>query len=262
MPPKPHVVIATPCFGAMVHQGFMLSVLKLIGSPLMRDVRLSIEMLGHDSLITRARNTLLARFMARADATHILFIDADMGFEPEQVDRLLKADKPLVAGTYPLKVMHWDAAVPGRMRLGEALTSAALLYVGEACQGLEAERDGDFVTAVSAGTGFMLVRRDVIAAMIEAYPETRYAQVDAYAPGAGRLADQHALFDCVIAPDSGTYLSEDYTFCRRWRAIGGKVWLDTVGRLTHTGMHDFVGNPAWRFPGALAGAVPAAPHAA
>jgi hypothetical protein len=236
----------------MVHQGYMLSVLKLVGSPLMRNVTLSIEMLGHDSLITRARNTLLGRFMARADATHILFIDADIGFEPEQVDRMLRAGLPLVAGTYPLKVLHWDDAVPGRMRQGEALASAALLYVGEACQGEEAERAGDFVTAVSAGTGFMLIRREVIAAMAAAYPETRYRQVDAYAPGSAREQDQHALFDCVIAPESGTYLSEDFTFCRRWRAIGGKVWLDTVGRLTHTGMHDFAGNPAWRFlPGGL-----------
>ncbi|WP_160122660.1 hypothetical protein [Rhodovarius lipocyclicus] len=246
-PPRPYVVIATPCFGAMVHQGYMLSILKLICSPLGQAVTFTLEMLGHDSLITRSRNTLLARFLATPGATHILFADSDILFEPDQLARMLAAGKELVAGIYPLKVRSWDAATQARMALGEAPDSASLLYVGQACTGAEAERCGDFVTGTYAGTGFMLARRDMVERMIQAYPETRYEHIGAATPAMPDGSPCHALFDCVIDPATGTYLSEDFTFCRRWRAIGGKLWLDTAGRLTHVGAHDFVGDPARRY---------------
>jgi hypothetical protein len=58
----------------------------------------------------------------------------------------------------------------------------------------------------------------------------------------------YALFDCMIEPETGHYLSEDYTFCKRWRAIGGKVWLNTKSSLIHIGAHEFLGNPAVRYP--------------
>lgn len=244
---RPHVMLATPCFGAMVHQAYMLSILKLLCSPVAQRVQFLLEMLGHDSLITRSRNTLLARFLARPEATHILFVDADIGFEPEQLDRMLAFDQPLVAGMYPLKVQHWDAATSARLQAGETPATAPLLYVGEPCQGAEAERRGEFVTGRHAGTGFMLIRRDAVERMVAAYPETRYRGIDAYAPGAAQDSPQYALFDCLISRETGQYMSEDWTFCERWRSLGGRVWLDTLGRLTHVGAHDYVGNPALRF---------------
>jgi hypothetical protein len=247
-----NVLIATPCFGAMVHQVYMLSILKLLCSPLAQRVGFTLEMLGHDSLITRSRNTLVARFLASPAATHLLFVDADIGFEPEQLERMLAFDQPVVAGIYPLKVLHWSGAAE-RQRAGEAPDAAPLLYVGEPCRGAEAERDGAFITGKHAGTGFMLLRRDALLRMIEAYPETRYRGIDSFDPASAEGSPQYALFDCMIAPETGQYISEDWTFCRRWRALGGKVWLDTLGRLTHVGAHDYVGQPALRFAGHAAG---------
>ena len=246
MASRPHVVIATPCFGAMVHQGYMLAILRLMASPLAARITLGLEMLGHDSLITRSRNTLVARFLAQPEATHLLFVDADIVFEPEQLDRMLAFDRPLVAGMYPLKVRHWGPLAEARQRWGEPAQSASLLYVGEPCTGAEARRDGAFVTALHAGTGFMLIRRDTLMALIEAYPETAYRRIHAYGD-AHPEALHHALFECRIDPDTGTYVSEDFSFCARWRAIGGEVWLDTQGRLTHVGAHDFAGDPGVRF---------------
>ncbi|MCO6416936.1 hypothetical protein JYK14_12300 [Siccirubricoccus sp. KC 17139] len=240
-------MIATPCYGAMVHQGYMLSVLRLLQDELASEVAFTLEMLGHDSLITRSRNTLLARFLQRPDATHILFVDADISFEPVQLRRMLRAGKELVAGLYPLKVQRWDAAARRQAMQGESLATAPLLYVGQPCSGAEAEREGDFVTGTYAGSGFMLARRDMVERMAASYPETGYRHVDAANPAVPDGTACHALFDCVIDPESGTYLSEDFTFCRRWRAIGGKLWLDTRGRLTHTGAHDFAGDPTLRF---------------
>jgi hypothetical protein len=247
MAPRPHVLIATPCFGAMVHQGYMLSILGLLSGGTQGGFDVSLALLGHDSLITRSRNTLLARFLATPGATHILFIDADISFEPSQIGRMLATDKELVAGIYPLKVARWDPAARERMLRGESLAAAPLLYVGQACLGAEAAREGDFVTGTYAGSGFMLARRDMVERMAAAYPETRYRHIGADTPGMPDGAVCHALFDCSIDPETGTYLSEDFTFCRRWRALGGKLWLDTAGRLVHTGAHDYVGDPAPRF---------------
>ena len=241
-----HVLIATPCFGAMVHQTYMLSILKLLCSPLAQRVQFTLEMLGHDSLITRSRNSLVARFLAHPTATHLLFVDADIGFEPEQLDRMLAFAQPVVAGIYPLKLLHWQTAA-ARQAAGEPAAAAPLLYVGEPCEGAEAERDAGFITAKHAGTGFMLLRRDALDRMVLAYPETRYSGIDAYNPASTEGSPHYALFDCMIAPESGRYISEDWTFCRRWRGIGGKVWLDTLGSLTHVGAHDYVGQPALRF---------------
>ncbi|MCK8787036.1 hypothetical protein M0638_21920 [Roseomonas sp. NAR14] len=241
---QPCIVIATPCFGAMVHQGYMLSVLRLVQHAAGR-YALNLHLLGHDSLITRSRNTLVARFLDTPEATHLLFIDADIAFRPEQVDRLLAAGRDVVAGMYPLKVFDWARADRERSR-GEDPATAGLLYVGAPCEGAALERDGDFVTATYAGTGFMLIRRAALERMAAAYPETRYRAIHAHPAPAGASPHQYALFDGSIDAD-GTYLSEDYTFCRRWRAIGGQVWLDTAGALTHIGLHDFAGDPAARF---------------
>ncbi|NOG73234.1 hypothetical protein [Roseicella sp. DB1501] len=247
---KANVVVATPCFGAMVHQDYMLSVIRLMRYAALQGIGLGLEMLGHDSLITRSRNTLLGRFLDMPEATHLLFVDADIAFEPEQLGRMLAAGKDLVAGLYPIKAIRWDAAARARLDAGEAPETAPLLYVGTPAAGAAAERDGDFVTAEYAGTGFMLIRRAAIERMIAAYPETRYRAIHAFAPGARPRPELHALFESVIDRETGTYLSEDFTFCQRWRAIGGKVWLDTAGRLTHVGAHDYAGQPAPRYAGA------------
>ena len=91
----------------------------------------------------------------------------------------------------------------------------------------------------------MLIRRQTLERMIAAYPETNYTA--AHTAAAPSLSpNQYALFDCMIDRASGHYLSEDYTFCRRWRDIGGRIWLDTQGELIHVGPHEFLGQPGVR----------------
>lgn len=242
---KPEVFIATPCYGGLVTQGYMQSVLSLMKHAGESGFDLTIGMLGNDALITRSRNTLLAKFLNETKASHILFIDADISFEAHQVSRMLLADKDVVAGIYPLKVLHWDHRAQARVLHGEALDTAALLYVGLLCPGNQREMDGTFATAVYCGTGFMMIARKAVEQMISAYPHTRYRTIHAF-PLPAIDMDQYALFDCMIDPQSGEYLSEDFTFCRRWREIGGKIWLDQQSALTHSGTHDFHGDMATR----------------
>src|SRR6202020_688399 len=106
---KPFVVVATPCFGGLVNQNYMLSVLKLIQLAAAGEFELDVVLLGGDSLITRSRSVLVSRFLDNPRATHLMFIDADIGFEPDQFLRLLRIDKPFAAGAYPLKQIDWRA---------------------------------------------------------------------------------------------------------------------------------------------------------
>jgi len=247
LPKDLHIVVSTPCFGGLVTQGYMLSTanLLLIGSQ--NGINISVEMLGYDSLITRSRNSLVAKFMDRGDATHLMFIDADITYQPQQIFRMAAFDKDIVAGMYPLKLREWSAEAVKRVQTGESLDTAPLRYVGLPCAEDEREGARGFVTGEYAGTGFMMIKRAALERMMDAYKETKFAAAHDR-PTQDPSPYQYALFDCMIEPETRHYLSEDYTFCRRWRDIGGAIWLDTQGSLIHTGSQDFVGAPALRYP--------------
>ncbi len=241
------VFLATPCFGGQVGQGYMQSVISLMQHTANYPVTMTLALLGNDALITRSRNTLVSTFLNDSSATHLLFIDADISFEASDVIRLLAADKDVVAGMYPIKALDWEMAAQRSPLSRETEEEAALNYVGTPLPGAEAEWDGDFVTASYAGTGLILIKRQVIEKMIAAYPHLQYGAIHSYPRTNRTPGTQYALFECMIESKTGLYLSEDYAFCHRWRDIGGKIWLDTAGRLTHTGPHNFPGNPNARY---------------
>jgi hypothetical protein len=66
--------------------------------------------------------------------------------------------------------------------------------------------------------------------------------------------NRFALFECMIDPVTGTYLSEDFAFCRRWTDIGGEIWADLDSRLDHVGPSVFRGDVASQFAAAPAAA--------
>jgi hypothetical protein len=244
--PKPMIVLATPCFGGQVGQAYMLSVLDLYRASLKGDYDLDVVLLGGDALITRARSVLVARFLDTPGATHLLFVDADIAFAPEQLLRLLRFDVDVAAAFYPLKRVDWRA-IPARVVAGEPLETAALSYVGSLCEGAELRVVDGFATARFAGTGFQLLKRAVFERLIAAHPETRFGHVDTPADQAPTAANLYALFECLIDPATGRYVSEDYAFCERWRALGGTIWLDLHSRVAHTGAQTFEGDTTARF---------------
>lgn len=242
-----NIFVATPCFGGMVTQAYMQSVIALMQHQATPPLNLTLALLGNDALITRSRNTLVSTFLNTTSATHLLFIDADISFTPEQVCRLLDAGKDVVGAMYPIKTLDWELATLRPANSLESDEEAALHYVGTPLEDGDARWEGDFVTASYSGTGMLLIRRGVVETMIAAYPDLQYRAIHSY-PRQKRTPDtQFALFECLIEPEHGLYLSEDYAFCHRWRALGGEIWLDTAARLTHTGPYAFAGNPAPRY---------------
>src|SRR6201986_2310208 len=106
-----HLVVATPCFGGQVSSIYASSIFRLQSAVrLMSNMELKVELRDGDALITRARANLMTLFLDDPEATHLLFIDADIGFTPDQVFRLIESGADVVAGWYPIKRVNWDKA--------------------------------------------------------------------------------------------------------------------------------------------------------
>ncbi len=232
--------IGTPCFGGNVTDHYTISLLGLQAACFRRGISLSFCLLHGDALITRARNSVVAEFLNDKSATHLLFIDADIGFSPDDVFRLLDADRDLVGGAYPVKTLNW-ARVRNDAAINPAFDPASTLdYVVEQKEPLTVVNG--FVQARYVGTGFMLARRHVFESMVAHYPEIRYQRSHASADVNIESSGLAAFFDCMIDRDSGHYLSEDFTFCKRWIDMGGELWVDLQSRLRHVWRHVFNGD--------------------
>ena len=235
--------LATPCYGCVLSTAFLLSLLELEAACKRRGVGLVLELVGNESLVQRARNILAAKFLA-SDCTHLLFIDADIGFSPDAVFRLLDADKDVACGTYPKKSVDWDAVASKLdQRGGEPTHMMGLDYnlnLGE--QSAEV-RDG-FVRVLDAATGFMLIRRSVLERMADRYRDELLCVNDL--PGDRTdpryVAEYVALFDCMIDPKTRRYLSEDFSFNRRAQAMGIETWADLASPLCHVGNYVYEGD--------------------
>ena len=239
-----HVCICTPCYGGAVFQNYLLSVIGLIhAAQTQNQVAFSFVIRGGDSLITRSRNSIVAEFLSEPAYTHLLWIDADIGFTAEAVFRLIASDHDVAAGIYPLKTMNWPAEIPEKMtphELSARYTSYPFNPIG-----LNFDVKDGFVEVRDAPTGLMLIKRSVFDRMIEAYPELKYTpdHMHGLEGIAAKIADKHyRFFDTMAEPNNGRYLSEDYAFCRRWQNIGGKVYADANSKLTHIGQHTYSGD--------------------
>ena len=243
---KTKIAIGTPCFGGNVTSVYMASVIKAMNQCGQRGVESYVNLLSGDALITRARAQITADFLDDAAATHLLFIDADISFEPAQLMRLLDFDKDMVAAIYPVKNIFWNR-IPDHMAKGEPINEAGLIYTTQHCTGADLKIEQDFATAEYAATGFLLIKRRAIERMIAAYPETKYSHPDTPGTQQTTAKNYYALYECVIDKETGRYLSEDYAFCRRWRQIGGEIWIDLKSQLTHTGPSAFKGDADKRY---------------
>ncbi len=239
---RPHVVICTPCYGGQVFQNYFLSIISLIYAVERRkDIDLSFIVRGGDSLITRSRNSIVAEFLSQPKYTHLLWIDADIGFSPEAIYRLLQSGHEIAAGVYPLKAFTMPDEIPAQKKADLFLNYTTYPFnpIGPTFK-----VENGFVEVKDAPTGLMMIQRQVFDKMVQAYPELKYKpdrQV-----GLEKLAatidDCYYNFFDTFVDDAGRYLSEDYAFCRLWQKIGGKVFCDAESKLTHTGQHQYQGD--------------------
>lgn len=243
--------VATPCYGGQLMEPYFRSTVKLMTFFNQHQIPLAFGTIANESLVTRARNVLLAYFL-NSDYTHLLFIDADIEFQVEDVLKLYAADKDVVVGAYPKKGVAWQRiksnmiANPTKEMTDKEIAASGSDYainfkfVNKEDKSVAVEKG--LVKLHDAGTGFMMIKREAILKILKAYPELKYNNdVNINNP---QINDNfYALFDTMIDPIDRRYLSEDYTFCRRWQEIGGDIWLDPSISLNHYGHFCFQGNP-------------------
>jgi hypothetical protein len=239
--PAPFIFLAAPCYGGIVNLYFMQSVLTLKDACRERGIGLHIELMGGDALITRARSRLVAQFLADPQATHLFFCDADIGFAPQNVFRLLDADKDVAGGVCPLKQVDWEKARAAAKAGVADLQAASIGYVVRFLPTADnnVEVSGGMARVAYCGTGFLMIKREAVQRLVDAHPELRARMGDMAGSGA---AEAVMVFETMIEPETGQYLSEDYAFCRRWSDLGGEIWADVESPLTHVGHAAYSGS--------------------
>lgn len=236
-----HLFVAVPCYGCKMSCTFVSSLLRFEGWCLSNGLKLTFEFLGNESLIPRARCVLAERAM-RSGATHLLFIDADIGFQPISILRMLAYDAPITAGIYAKKGLSWPDICKSKKTDVASLRDAGLNYNINFVQNTQQHQvTHGFVEVHDAATGFMLVRLDALRFLREKYAPT-HTVVNDIPSSRDSIREYVCLFDCMICPTSKRYLSEDYAFCRRAQQHGLRVFADLFAPLTHTGSMLFHGD--------------------
>lgn len=232
------IFLSTPCYGGLCLQAYAESMLNFQRLCASKGIELYLDTTENESLITRARNISIARFLYKSDAEFFIFVDADIHFNPESLLRLVESGHDVSVACYPKKVIMWDQAEDaiknGDDRNIQRLASSLVLNF----KNERSEVVNGFTEVLDGPTGFMCIRRPVLTKMYESYQDLmcvndhQNKDLDTYC----------AIFDCMIDPVSRRYLSEDYAFCRRWQQIGGKIHADVTTVLGHVGNLRFIGS--------------------
>ncbi len=203
------------------------------------EIALRVQTLGMESLVTRARNTLVANFLDDEDATHLLFVDADIGFSTAVIKRMLDFDHEVVCAPYPMKLINWSS-IPQLVKDDLDYKTLSLPYVLNFEDKDNVEVKTGFAKVLDAATGCLLMKRESLLKMVKEYPDLHY-KTDQIIDGKEYKSENTYLFFDTMKDEDGRYLSEDYAFSRRWQKIGGSIWADLSSDLIHYGQYKFQG---------------------
>lgn len=217
------VFIFVPAFGQTITATTFLTthaIRALLGS---KGIGGGISTLSFPDIAELRSMALTIWFDTMKSSTHMLFIDADMGFPPELVTDMIMFDEPLVGTIYPQRKLPLSWAGSGT---GSTVT----------------QRRGDMMEVEGVGFGCTLIRRDCVEKMIEKYPELIDTRLHLHPAGETlRQTGTNRLlrfFEKLDLPERGV-VSEDLSFCIRWRETGGQVWASIGHRISHVGPYDF-----------------------
>ena len=242
MKAKAAIFVATPMYGGLCIGGYAAGMLGAVQAFMQNNMLMYYAYMQNESLITRARNRLAYDFL-NSDATHLMFIDADISFYAEDIVKMVDADKDIICGLYPKKEINWDSVanavrdgVPAN-ELPQHTGAFVVNLVGDAKQ--QTGKLGDPMEIDNGGTGFMLIKRGVFESLKDKVPT--YTNDIHYAVDQGKKEVIHEFFTTSIDEESNRLLSEDYHFCKLARKNGYKIYAAPWADLTHTGTYNFNG---------------------
>jgi hypothetical protein len=245
------IFLGMPMYGGLLSEATMHGLLQLQQWSYERGIGFRFQSMGNESLITRARNTIVSMMMDQQDyvATHLLFIDADIGFSAQNVERLICSEKDVACGVYPRKHIYLEKIKKILEETPDAtpdeIEARALGYNINFDNPNDLRGENGFFKVNEAATGMMLVKREVFRTMFKKFPERKY-ETDQIVNGTHYRSDNcYDLF--AVGPyetlGQKRYLSEDYYFSRLWTEhCGGEIWADLAMPLTHFGNRPYKGH--------------------
>jgi hypothetical protein len=253
----PNVCILTPCYGSVCYVNYVKCIMATKELFDKFNIGFSVEFCRNDSLVSRARNNLVAKAMNDKACTHIMFIDADITWNPVDILKLLLSDKCLSGGVYPLKHYYWEKLIQNNgenvvkkwidnknnSQFKDVISDQSAIQYNLLRYNINyldnvLNIDANLAKVKHLATGFMMIKREVIEKMSVAYPSTKYIDDVGFLKGTEN-DHAYALFDCGV--EDGHYFSEDWMFCHRWTKMGGNIYVNVGINLVHTGNEDFDG---------------------
>ena len=229
-----HIVVGTPMYGGMCCSEYVQSLLGLKEACMENGIKLTCIFLGNESLIQRGRNTIAHHFTQMEDATHLLFMDADQKFVPNDVAKMIKADKGIIGAPVPMKGINWDRVRMGATLGHEDLSKLTGIFNVNHLDDHEFKDRETPIQVRHVGTGMMLIRKDVF--------EKLQPHVGVYTNGGQSITPDEEVYDYFQVKNvDGELLSEDYFFCDLYRQHGGKVWIAPWCEVGHFGSYLFTG---------------------
>jgi hypothetical protein len=241
------ILIATPAYGDVVYNGFHESVANMVLAFARAFPAIVFEHRLIDvPVLATARNILASLVLNDPSYTHLLFIDADMGFSPMLIARMLKFGKPFVGSIYPAKQVPYDAfaalakdeewsTIQARMIAANYICGQDVVWHEQSNGGQVGVVVDGFIRVRASGTGVMLLERRVLERMREVLPdiwlEEPGEQVRAWGLESGGL---FRGFDTMVNSE-GYHVGEDMAFCLRWVATGGEIWAAIDEAIVHSG---------------------------
>lgn len=220
---KPKIFISLPAYGQQVISATVSSLMALGRALENEGMNGGFGTLSYPDIV-EIRNIFLTIWYDKINTSHMLFVDADMGFPPELVLDMIRFNRPLVGALCPKKKLPIEFA--GRAKQGDAKVV-----------------DG-FMEVTGIGGAVMLISREVVTAILQKHPElsdtvtvkNHAARAILEGQGINRLI---RAFDPVTV--NGEKFSEDLSFCLRWAECGGDVWANIMHPVTHVGLYEYQG---------------------
>lgn len=216
----PSILFAIPCYGGQVQDTCMHGIYKFAKHAPEYGINHELYLVSNESLISTGRSNIANFFVNDTDFDYLMCIDADIGFQWQDIIRLLSHNVEFVTAPYSMKV------IPPQYNF--------VVHPSK-------ETHKDLIRLSHIGTGFHLVHRNVFKKMAQNYPDLKYIPESNHRHISNAVKNNSYHFYQTMI--DGGIVPEDISFCRRYNDIGGKIWLDADINLTHAGNHIFEGIP-------------------
>lgn len=237
------ILIGIPCYGGQCYSDFMMSVINLIKAFDKNKIQYDLHIISNESLISRARNSIVAKFMDNFHYTHLLFLDSDLIFQPSTILKMIAQQKEIVGASYPKKTLNWEKIKhhlnePKGKSIHEIQAlSSDMNYNVIVNEKNQVQLQDGFFRVKDVPTGMMLIDKRAMCQIINKNRDSKYKN------NVAGYVGENCFYDLFkVGVHNGIYLSEDYYFCQLARECGIELWLDGDSTLMHIGKYNYMGN--------------------